>query len=176
MSHGINTARRNLFRGLPLSAPAPVRPPGALSEAQFVDACTRCEDCLNQCPQGIITKGQGGLPEIDFSSNECTFCNLCIEVCDSGALSDTTTPPWTLELTLSDDCLAVKQVVCQSCRDECDQLAITFVPQLGRVATPRIDQDACTGCGACVAPCPSNALSLHPLDIGQLPNSEVTVV
>jgi ferredoxin-type protein NapF len=162
MTNGINRARRNLFRGAPASTPAPVRPPGALPENQFIDACTRCHNCIDKCPQDIIIKGSGGLPEIDFKLNECTFCNLCIDACDEPALSNSATPPWHLELTLADSCLAIKQVVCQSCQDVCDQRAISFPLHAGKVAVPEINQTDCNGCGACISICPSDSLKLQP--------------
>jgi len=82
----------------------------------------------------------------------------CVDVCADGALSETKRPLWRLELRVLDRCLARRQVVCQTCADVCEAEAIRFVPQLGSVATPQIDDDTCTGCGACIAACPENAL------------------
>jgi len=33
-----------------------VRPPGALPEADFLSACTRCDDCIKACPHLVIRK------------------------------------------------------------------------------------------------------------------------
>ena len=62
---------------------------------------------------------------------------------------------------VAEGCLARHGVVCQSCRDACPEGAISFRPTLGRVATPAIDVDACTGCGDCVAPCPVAAIDVN---------------
>jgi ferredoxin-type protein NapF len=32
---------------------------------------------------------------------------------------------------------------------------------VGGVATPAVDATSCTGCGACVAPCPVAAIEVH---------------
>jgi ferredoxin-type protein NapF len=131
-----------------------------LPESQFIDACTACQNCVSACPEGIIIRGSGGLPEIDFSAGECTFCNACIERCDEPALDRTISPPWSLDLKLSADCLALNRIVCQTCADMCDQGAIEFELRKGAVAAPRVSQDACNGCGACISACPSQSLSL----------------
>jgi len=153
----VNLSRRNLLRGK--TAALPLRPPGAIKEALFPDACSSCGDCVTACPQGIILRGSGGYPEIDFRQGECTFCERCIDVCSEGALGHPTdTPPWRAQLRVGGHCLAQRQIVCQTCADSCEVEAIDFRPTLGSVAVPEIDQDRCTGCGACIAACPEHAL------------------
>jgi ferredoxin-type protein NapF len=158
MRQAVNLSRRNLLRGRPDVATLPLRPPGAIPESLFTNKCTSCGECIAECPQGIVFEGSGGYPEVDFRQGECTFCMRCIEVCPEDALLQSVQPPWRLELRLEDSCLAKRQVVCQTCGDACEAEAIRFRPQLGSVAVPRIDQDSCTGCGACIAACPQNAL------------------
>lgn len=158
MEQSVNLSRRSLLRGRAPTTPPPVRPPGALTEAEFTAKCTTCDECVTACPESIVFRGSGGYPEVDFRQGECTFCMRCVDVCADGALSEMTQPPWQLELRVLDSCLARRQVVCQTCADVCEAGAIRFSPQIGSVATPRVDQDTCTGCGACIAACPENAL------------------
>jgi ferredoxin-type protein NapF len=158
MAQAVSLSRRNLLRGRAGAAGLPLRPPGAISETLFTDKCTSCGDCIAVCPQHIVFEGSGGYPEVDFRQGECTFCNRCIDVCPEDVLLPTIQPPWRLELRISASCLAQRQVVCQTCGDACEVEAVHFRPQLGSVAVPRIDQDVCTGCGACIAACPENAL------------------
>ena len=158
MSQAINLSRRNLIRGRADPAILPLRPPGAIPEALFAEQCTSCGACIEVCPQHIVIKGSAGYPEVDFRQGECTFCSRCIDSCAEGALLHETQPPWRLELRLTDNCLAKRQVVCQTCGDACGVDAIRFRPQPGVVAIPLIDQDVCTGCGACIAACPQDAL------------------
>ncbi len=153
-----SSPRRNLLRGRLPSAPPPLRPPGAIDEALFVERCTACADCIGACPQSILVRGSGGFPEVDFSRAECTFCQRCIDACEPGALHHAVQPPWRLNLVIHENCLAMQQVVCESCRDNCDADAIRFRPRLGQVAIPEIDAAACTGCGACIAACPETAI------------------
>lgn len=158
MVQAINLSRRNLFRGRADSATLPLRPPGAIKEALFADRCTTCGECIAACPEHIIVKGSAGYPEVDFRQGECTFCSRCIEICAEDALVHEVQPPWQLVIQLTDSCLAKRQVVCQTCGDTCEAEAIRFLPLPGLVAIPVIDQDVCTGCGACIAACPHDAL------------------
>jgi len=158
MAQAINLSRRNLIRGRANSATLPLRPPGAVPEALFADQCTSCGDCIAICPQSIVFKGSAGYPEVDFRRGECTFCSRCIDICTEDALLRETQPPWRLEMRLTDACLAKQQVVCQTCGDACEAEAIRFRPQAGSVSLPLIDQDVCTGCGACITACPQDAL------------------
>ena len=158
MEQLVNLSRRNLLRGVSVSIVPPLRPPGAIAESLFTDKCTGCGDCVKACPQGIVFRGSAGYPEVDLNKAECTFCEQCIDSCQEDALQHAVQPPWRWHLRLQDNCLARQQVVCQTCGDVCVAEAIRFRPQLRSVATPQIDKDACTGCGACVAACPENAL------------------
>ena len=158
MEQSVNLSRRSLLRGRSPTSPLPIRPPGALAEPDFTAKCTTCDECVTACPENIILRGSGGYPEVDFRQGECTFCMRCVDVCADGALSETVQPVWRLEVRVLDSCLAKRQVVCQTCADVCEVEAIRFVPRLGSVATPQIDNDTCTGCGACIAACPENSL------------------
>ncbi len=64
------------------------RPPGALSEAQFLEACPGCGDCVEVCPVQIVEFDRRCLPHLT-APNSCTECGLCIDVCIFGALHHT---------------------------------------------------------------------------------------
>ena len=162
MTRTIDNSRRNLLRGVALSTAVPVRPPGAINEADFINGCTACGDCTTACPEGIIIGGSAGYPEIDFRRGECTFCTECATACPESVLDASIQPPWQLQLRARDKCLAKNRVICQTCSDVCDQRAIRFPPRLGAVAEPEIQYQDCNGCGACVAACPEDALVLEP--------------
>ena len=162
MTHTVDISKRNLLRGLPVSTTAPVRPPGAIDEPEFIEGCTACGECVAACPEGIIINGAAGYPEVDFRRGECTFCNDCVTACPEPVFMADTQPPWQLYLEVKDNCLAWKRVICQTCGDICDQQAIRFRPRIGDVAVPEIEQPDCNGCGACISACPEDALSLEP--------------
>ncbi len=161
-------SRAEFLRGRFSADTSALRPPWALNETDFTARCTRYMSCVDACPENIIFKGQGGFPEISFADGECTFCAACVKTCPVGALSPTqdernrNTKPWNLHLSVSDNCLSTKDVVCRICPDKCDARAIRFKHPAAN-GKPAIDQDLCTGCGACVAPCPVGALTLSPV-------------
>ncbi|MFU8788365.1 MAG: ferredoxin-type protein NapF [Methylobacter sp.] len=152
-------SRRALLTGQLKATSPPLRPPWAIPEAQFIDACTACSRCIKDCEEGILKKGSGGFPEVDFSLGECTFCQRCVDACPDQALQKTATP-WQLKAHINDNCLTHQHIVCLSCGENCDAQAIRF-SQIGHpVAQPKIDANLCTGCGACFNPCPTQAISL----------------
>jgi len=156
----VDLNRRGFFRGRPRPQ-AQIRPPWAQPEGAFIDACTRCDECLKACPQGIVISGDGGFPSIDFSRGECTFCGDCVNTCQPHALDRRDgAPPWDYRATIAPTCLPQQGVECRICGDFCESRAIRFTPRLGGVPLPSIDPVRCTGCGACVAPCPSQAIRI----------------
>lgn len=153
-----------------------LRPPYALDEAAFTDACTRCGDCLKLCPQAILITGRGGFPEIRFSEASCTFCLDCVSACKTGALSQKNAEkPLPYIAYVNNDCLSARGIVCRVCASACDNDAMTFRPALGGKSTLEINPETCSGCGACVAPCPVDALTIAPpSNIRPLPTSSTT--
>lgn len=156
------SSRRNFLRGRVATHGAPPRPPWARAEAEFAARCTRCGDCARACPTGIVRQGDGGYPTVDFSAGECTFCGDCAARCQPAALLRAGgAAPWMLRAAIDDKCLARRFVECRVCGEMCDASAIRFRPQPGGIAQPELDAVACTGCGACVAPCPAAAIAVR---------------
>ncbi len=163
----MDVARRGFLRGKFRQVTDEPRPPWALGAMDFEAHCIRCGDCINACPTRVIRVGDGGFPTMDFSHGECTFCGDCASVCKPGALSrEHDAAPWALKANLGEACIANKGVECRICGENCEVGAIRFRPALGGIARPTLDEDSCTGCGACVAPCPVDAISVgHPMEI-----------
>lgn len=153
-------SRRNFLRGRVASHAPQQRPPWARPEAEFVSICTQCGDCARACPTGIIRRGDGGYPTVDFRHGECTFCGECVNRCAAKALfrEAGNSAPWSKIAHIAESCIARQQVECRVCGEQCGESAIRFVPRVGGAALPMLDAARCTGCGACVALCPADAI------------------
>ncbi len=152
--------RRNLFRGKFFSYSEDIRLPWLKSVALFYNNCTQCNECIQACPESII-KTDGGYPYIDFKFGECTFCGKCAQACPQTLFyAHTNHRPWTFIAKVKQACLSLHQVSCRSCQDSCAYRAIKFELKPGLIPQPEINDQLCTGCGACVSPCPSFAIEI----------------
>jgi ferredoxin-type protein NapG len=152
-----------------------LRPPGALREADFLLACTRCGECASACPHFAIRPAgadAGAAVDTPHILPELAACYLCedlpcVKACGDGAL----VPPvggWagvrlgTAQLHES-RCLVSNGEACDICVQCCPypELAIRLDDETG---LPVVNPDACAGCGVCVQVCPVRpaALSVRP--------------
>ncbi|HVI49591.1 MAG TPA: ferredoxin-type protein NapF [Candidatus Sulfotelmatobacter sp.] len=152
-------SRRSFLRlGAAPSVPS-VRPPWASED--FIRLCDGCGACLTACSPRLLRRDGEGLPIADFSAASCDFCGDCLTVCTRGALvrSDDDAP-WSLRAEIGRDCLSWHGVTCRVCGDFCETRAIRFPLTVGGGVRPELDVAACTGCGACIAPCPAQAIEM----------------
>ena len=150
--------RRELLRAY-RSREKPMRPPAATPEATFLTRCDSCAECVDVCPQGVL-RIEAGTPQLDFSLGlgECTFCGDCTQACPTGALDAEASRPWTWRARIAGNCLSLKGIHCRACQDACEPRAIRFILKAGGRDIPKIDEAACTGCGACSGLCPVSAI------------------
>lgn len=139
-----------------VAEPGVLYPPWAA--ADFTARCTRCNACVTACPTQIIRPGSGGFPEVDFQQGECTFCGACRDACTPHALDAATS--WPQKALIGQGCLAAANVECRICGESCPESAIRFQWQAGKVAQPVLSSELCSGCGACVAPCPASVIKV----------------
>ena len=152
----VNETVDKITRRVPL-----LRPPGALSEQQFLQACTRCDECIHACPKDAIQrvpKKMGflimGTPYIDPKKNPCVMCDdlPCIPACPDGALKPTASKfdvKMGYAILDKTKCQAYGITFCQQCVIDCPiPGAITQKDE-----KPRFHKDICTGCGVCVLSC-----------------------
>jgi len=109
------------------------------------------------CGEGIIKAPAGGRALLRFDATGCTFCGDCLEVCPLPG--DDAPSRIGSALLARAKCVAWEGVVCMSCRLACGAGAI----RMDARSRPRVDAAACTGCGICVAPCPTSAIEVRGL-------------
>ena len=153
---GHRAERRRFLRALSGRSPAK-RPPWTSHE--LTEHCTRCDACIEACPDQVLWRGDGGYPEISFAADGCSLCGDCVKACPEPVF-DKRRPafPWFAQPNAR--CLTLAQIYCQACQDACESRAIRFPPVIGQPPQPQIDPAACTGCGACLPVCPGEAIGL----------------
>jgi ferredoxin-type protein NapF len=155
----IDTARRSFLRGHPHDPGISRRMPWAA--ADFTDLCQRCGDCVRACEERVLVAGDGGFPTVDFERGGCTFCGACVQACRYGALDAALPVPWRSRAIVGGRCLSAEGITCRACGDACDLGAIRFRLQTGGRAMPLVDAARCSGCGGCVAICPTHAIRIE---------------
>ncbi|MDR0563477.1 MAG: ferredoxin-type protein NapG [Azoarcus sp.] len=158
-------------RALPALA---LRPPGALPEAEFLAACTRCGICVQDCPPRILKLASPGdpvptgTPYFTARTDPCIMCEdvPCIKNCPTGALSPKLTDITEARMGLAvlvdqENCIAYLGLRCELCYNACPLIgkAITLEkrhnPRSDRHAMllPIVHSEHCTGCGLCEKVC-----------------------
>lgn len=137
-------------------------PPWASGSKTFKKLCVGCGKCAAACKENLIIIEVNGLPVINFANGSCTFCGDCARSCSHGALhfSDEQ-PPWYLNVSINENCLTKRKVLCQLCQEQCGQRAIVFSNGGQNEHYPEILSEKCNGCGACSTRCPTDALSFQ---------------
>ena len=95
---------------------------------------------------------------MNYRYGSCDFCDKCIEVCPTGALTEypgETTAVGKARFT--DICIALRTRACTKCKEACPYDAIS----LAEGKFPVIDDDKCNGCGVCENICPANVLQAY---------------
>lgn len=142
-----------------------LRPPGALPEEAFLDACIGCGQCANVCPNKCISlRGlEAGLehlitPVISARAKGCILCMACTQVCPTEALqkiepSDEGMHQVKMGVAVVsfDVCYSYAGRTCGVCYRACPLPGEAM--RLGLMETPIIDPDYCTGCGLCEQSC-----------------------
>lgn len=148
-----------------------IRPPGAIPEGDFLNACIHCGKCMKVCPTNglqpcVLEAGIAGLwtPRLVARIGGCEKnCSMCGQVCPTGAIRklDPEEKTYARMGTAVIDrarCIAWEQDrVCLICDEACPYGAIRSLSETIRGATglrPFVDEGICTGCGLCEARCP----------------------
>jgi polyferredoxin/ferredoxin len=148
-----------------------IRPPGAIPEVDFVNACIHCGKCMKVCPTNglqpcLLDAGLNGLwtPRLAARIGGCEKnCNMCGQICPTSAirklpLEEKTYAKMGTAVIDRARCIAWEQDrVCLICDEACPYGAISSLSETVRGTTllrPFIDERVCNGCGLCEARCP----------------------
>ena len=150
--------------------PQSLRPPGALPEADFLNVCIACQECIRVCPThalqaAFLQTGLSGMgmpvlvPRLGGCSLGMSCSQLCQQVCPVDAIKPVNQPELKIGTAHVDHsaCLAWDQgAKCLVCVEACQYHAA--IPYQGRVT---IDVDKCVGCGFCESGCPVPGSAIH---------------
>ncbi|MDR0827438.1 MAG: 4Fe-4S binding protein [Desulfovibrio sp.] len=163
-----------------------LRPPGSCPEADFLDRCVRCGECMKACPNNALQPAgfEAGLEGL-FSPlflprrGPCEpECNICGVVCPTGAikrlvLEEKYQAKIGTAVVNKSRCVAwAENRRCVVCEETCPYASIKLVQSAGAlVPAPQVDPMRCYGCGYCEHYCvtrlpsivvePLNALRLN---------------
>jgi ferredoxin len=163
-----------------VSSPDLIRPPGSLSESEFLDRCQRCGLCMKVCPTNVINPAlsEAGLagfwtPTLVMTLGYCEYtCILCTSVCPTGAIAELTAKkkietPVRIGSAYVDRgrCLPWNgNTACIVCEEHCptspkaiyfkNDVIIRPDGQKIEVQLPFVDLKRCIGCGICEFKCP----------------------
>jgi len=143
-----------------------LRPPGALPEPAFVEACVRCLRCSNACPNDCIQFHglEAGLslaftPFIKARERGCILCGECADACPTGALQpfEASREGWIASVDMGKArvnegmCYSYNGRTCGACYRACPLAGQAI--RIGLYETPILNPELCVGCGLCEQSC-----------------------
>ena len=154
---GFTASRKTTLRYL--------RPPGALSEAEFESRCIRCGQCGEACPNRCINYFglENGLASIDTPyiiprDQACILCMKCGDVCPTDAIQkvEYKLAPILAKVKMGKAridknlCLSYQGKSCGVCYRACPLPDVAI--KVGMMEQPEV-LDSCVGCGLCERSC-----------------------
>ncbi len=175
--------------------PKLIRPPGAVSEREFLQRCIRCGECMKVCPTNAIqpTLFEGGFegmfsPALNMRIGYCEYeCTLCSQSCPTHAIRKIDLEgKQKIKIGLAyidkNRCLPYAYArTCIVCEEHCPTptKAIWFEEvsvekmrgERVLVKQPHVDPDLCIGCGICEAKCPvADQAAVSVMSVGESRN------
>ena len=137
-----------------------ILPAGAINPNRMANKCLNCNLCINNCPNGILTKANKDFStvHIDYSKGKgyCEYnCNKCSQICPAGAIEKISLHE-KQNTRIAMASVSPNCVGCANCISQCPVGAITMK---GYTAT--VDGLKCIGCGKCAAVCGIQAINIY---------------
>jgi len=143
-----------------------LRPPGALTENDFLKQCIGCFKCATACPNDCIEMAgfEYGMenvhtPVIKPRERGCILCMRCTEVCPTGALTEIANEQEVILKEVKMGTAVVDENLCFSYFGRTCGVCYRACPFPGKALTvglyeqPTVHPDFCTGCGLCEQAC-----------------------
>jgi len=142
-----------------------LRPPGALSEDEFLNRCIHCGQCGEACPNRCIKyfELENGFSSIDTPyiiprEKACILCMKCGDVCPTGAIQkvkyemDDILEKVDMGRAVVDRqlCLSWQGKTCGVCYRACKLQDVAI--RIGMLEQPHV-LNGCIGCGLCERSC-----------------------
>lgn len=175
------------------AAPLVLRPPGALSEKDFLKHCIKCGLCVEACPFDTLRLARAGdnmpLGTPYFIPREipCEMCwdIPCVPVCPTGALErdlvfnktlqklDISMAKMGVAVVDQKNCVAYWGIQCDACYRACPLIGEAIYLEYKRnertgkhsYLLPVVDSDVCTGCGKCEKACITEKAAIFVLPL-----------
>ena len=157
-----------------LERSTPLTPPGSLSARNMAQHCTACQLCVSACPNQVLRPSADlrklMQPEMSYERGYCRpECTKCSEVCPAGAIrpitkADKSSVQIGHAVWVKKNCIPLTDgVQCGNCARHCPAGAIRMVPldpnREGSPKIPIVNEERCSGCGACEDLCPARPFS-----------------
>lgn len=140
-----------------------ILPAGAVNSNRMANKCLNCNLCINNCPNGILSKSDEkfSVVHIDYEkgTHYCEYnCHRCSQVCPSGAIKKISLEE-KQSTRIGMAFVTPHCAGCKHCVSACPTGAISIIENKAI-----INGTKCIGCGKCAAICKPHAIQIFGIN------------